>query len=308
MLGGARAAGRDGTGSATPRPPTSGSCAAAPCTSSCTSWSSAEPLRVAAARRSTEGRPVALATLLDGDRARARRSPCSRTRSSARSASPQLLDDNVARDARGFLDEGRSSVRGYSAQGRDDGRRHPRLRSRRSPRRRAWSSSARSTSPPRSRRWRPRSATASTIVDARAAFASAPALLAPRRGRRRLARRLPADARRSARATRCSCSPTTRSSTSRRCCRRCETGAGFIGALGSRRTHDERTERLRAAGATDDDLARISSPVRPRRRRAHPGRDRDRRPRRDPRAALAPLRRPPVRGRRPDPPAPAEVT
>jgi xanthine dehydrogenase accessory factor len=38
------------------------------------------------------------------------------------------------------------------------------------------------------------------------------------------------------------------------------TGAGFIGALGSRRTHEERTERLRAAGASEDDLARISSP------------------------------------------------
>jgi xanthine dehydrogenase accessory factor len=38
------------------------------------------------------------------------------------------------------------------------------------------------------------------------------------------------------------------------------TGAGYIGALGSRRTHTDREERLRAAGVTDDQLARISSP------------------------------------------------
>ncbi len=36
------------------------------------------------------------------------------------------------------------------------------------------------------------------------------------------------------------------------------THAGYIGALGSRRTHEDRTERLLAAGATD--LERISSP------------------------------------------------
>lgn len=39
-----------------------------------------------------------------------------------------------------------------------------------------------------------------------------------------------------------------------------DTGAGYIGALGSRRTHEERTDRLRAAGAGDDELARIASP------------------------------------------------
>jgi xanthine dehydrogenase accessory factor len=38
------------------------------------------------------------------------------------------------------------------------------------------------------------------------------------------------------------------------------THAGYIGALGSRRTHDDRTERLREAGASEEDLRRISSP------------------------------------------------
>jgi xanthine dehydrogenase accessory factor len=37
-------------------------------------------------------------------------------------------------------------------------------------------------------------------------------------------------------------------------------GAGYIGALGSRRTHRDRVERLRAAGVSEADLARISAP------------------------------------------------
>jgi xanthine dehydrogenase accessory factor len=38
------------------------------------------------------------------------------------------------------------------------------------------------------------------------------------------------------------------------------TGAGYIGALGSRRTHADREERLRATGVSEDDLRRINSP------------------------------------------------
>lgn len=38
------------------------------------------------------------------------------------------------------------------------------------------------------------------------------------------------------------------------------TPAGYIGALGSRRTHDDRTRRLLAAGVDEDALARIASP------------------------------------------------
>ncbi|MEV1133985.1 XdhC/CoxI family protein [Rhodococcus coprophilus] len=35
----------------------------------------------------------------------------------------------------------------------------------------------------------------------------------------------------------------------------------YVGAMGSRRTHDDRMTRLREVGMTDDDLARLSSPI-----------------------------------------------
>jgi xanthine dehydrogenase accessory factor len=35
----------------------------------------------------------------------------------------------------------------------------------------------------------------------------------------------------------------------------------YIGAMGSRRTHDDRMKRLREAGMTEDELARLSSPI-----------------------------------------------
>ena len=39
------------------------------------------------------------------------------------------------------------------------------------------------------------------------------------------------------------------------------TRVGYIGAMGSRRTHDARLVRLREAGVTDDDMARVMSPI-----------------------------------------------
>lgn len=40
-----------------------------------------------------------------------------------------------------------------------------------------------------------------------------------------------------------------------------ETHAGYIGAMGSRRTNEDRAERLRAEGVTDDEIARIHAPI-----------------------------------------------
>lgn len=40
-----------------------------------------------------------------------------------------------------------------------------------------------------------------------------------------------------------------------------KTDAGYIGAMGSRRTHDNRTARLREEGVTEEELRRISSPI-----------------------------------------------
>src|SRR5678816_2418602 len=35
----------------------------------------------------------------------------------------------------------------------------------------------------------------------------------------------------------------------------------YIGAMGSRRTHEDRLDRLREAGVTEDEIARLSSPI-----------------------------------------------
>jgi xanthine dehydrogenase accessory factor len=39
------------------------------------------------------------------------------------------------------------------------------------------------------------------------------------------------------------------------------TRVGYLGAMGSRRTHESRIERLREAGVTDDEIARVQSPI-----------------------------------------------
>jgi xanthine dehydrogenase accessory factor len=40
-----------------------------------------------------------------------------------------------------------------------------------------------------------------------------------------------------------------------------QTNAGYIGAMGSRRTHEDRLIRLKEAGLADDELARVHSPI-----------------------------------------------
>jgi xanthine dehydrogenase accessory factor len=40
-----------------------------------------------------------------------------------------------------------------------------------------------------------------------------------------------------------------------------ERGCFYIGALGSRKTHAKRADRLKAQGASDSDIARIHAPI-----------------------------------------------
>jgi xanthine dehydrogenase accessory factor len=203
------------------------------------------------------GRPVALATLLDGPAAGATLAVLEDRVAGGLGHTP-LLDASVTRDARGFLDEGRSSVRRYSAKGETMG----------SDLRVAIHAFA---TPPRMvvfgaidfsaalARIATEIGYAVTIVDARRAFASSPRFaehaevvvswpgeylrdqpLGPRDAVLVFTHDPKFD------------EPALVAALA--------TGAGYIGALGSRRTHDEREARLRAAGIGDAELARISSP------------------------------------------------
>jgi xanthine dehydrogenase accessory factor len=204
-----------------------------------------------------EGRPVALATLLDGESAGAKLAVLDDDAAGGLGVT-RLLDDSVARDARGFLDEGRSAVRRYSDRGEvmgSDLRVHVQT----------------FASPPTMIIFGAIDFSAAlarlageigyrvTIVDARAAFARSPRFSRhaevvvdwPDRflaGRTLTARDAVLVFTHDPKFDEPALVAAVGS------------GAGYVGALGSRRTHRERTERLRAAGLTDAELARISSP------------------------------------------------
>ena len=202
-------------------------------------------------------RPVALATLLDGPGAGAKLAVTEDGVVGGLGVT-ELLDDGVARDARGFLDEGRSMVRSYSARGEVMG---ADLRV---------AIQAFATPPSMvvfgaidfSAALAPIASEIGyrvTIVDAREAFARS-----PRYGRhaevvvdwpdRYLAGRElgPRDAVLVFTHDPKFDEPALIAALA--------SGAGYVGALGSRRTHADRTERLRRAGVSEEDLRRISSP------------------------------------------------
>ena len=204
-----------------------------------------------------EGRPAALATLLDGPAAGAKLAVLEDAVAGSLGVTA-LLDDSVVRDARGFLDEGRSAVRRFSAAGEVMG-------SDLGVYIQAFAS------PPQMVIFGAIDFSAAlarlageigyrvTICDARAAF-----IRSPRFSRhaevvvdwpdRMLAGRVlgPRDAVLVFTHDPKFDEPALVAALA--------SGAGYVGALGSRRTHDERTERLRAAGVGDEDLARIASP------------------------------------------------
>ena len=204
-----------------------------------------------------EQRPVALATLLDGPDAGATIAVLE-DRVAGAFGGGDLLATNVTRDARGFLDAARSAVRRYSALGEtmgDDLRVafHPFATPARMVVFGAIDFSA------------ALAALASqigygvTIVDARQAFVQSPRFSAHAEvvvswpaeylagtalGPRDAVLVFTHDPKFDEPALIAALA----------------TDAGYIGALGSRRTHSDREARLRAAGVSDSDLERISSP------------------------------------------------
>jgi xanthine dehydrogenase accessory factor len=215
-----------------------------------------EPLEATRAEVAA-GRPVALATILDGPSAGAKMAVLADSVVGGLGHA-DLLDESVARDARGYLDEGRSAVRTYSEQGETMG----------SDVRVAIQAFA---TPPRMVIFGAIDFSAAlakmatdigytvTIVDARSAFASSPRfsehaevviswpddyLTQQQLGPRDAVLVFTHDSKFDEPALLAAV----------------QTGAGYIGALGSRTTHADREERLRAAGAADADLQRINSP------------------------------------------------
>ena len=76
-----------------------------------------------------------------------------------------------------------------------------------------------------------------------------------------LAAPLPRQGPRSTSAPSSACSPTTRSSTCRCSRSRCALPVAYVGAMGSRRTNDDRLKRLRENGLTEAELARLHAPI-----------------------------------------------
>ncbi|MGI8846166.1 MAG: XdhC family protein [Thermoleophilaceae bacterium] len=213
---------------------------------------------IEATTEAVEGeQPVALATLLDGPSAGAKMAVLE-DRVLGSLEATDLLDDSVTRDARGFLDQGRSAIRCYSEMGETMG---SDLRV----------SIQAFATPPSMVVFGAIDFSAAlarlageigyrvTIVDAREAFIQSPrftehAEIAIAWPDTYLADRTlgPRDAVLVFTHDPKFDEPALVSAL--------ETGAGYIGALGSRRTDEERTQRLRERGVSEDDLRRINSP------------------------------------------------
>ncbi|MEJ7798269.1 MAG: XdhC/CoxI family protein [Solirubrobacteraceae bacterium] len=215
-----------------------------------------EPLqRVAAAIAA--GRPAALATLLDGDRAGAKLAVLDDEVVGGLGMS-ELLDRSVERDARGLLDEGVSRIRRYGAGGEVMGY--------------ALSVYVQAFStPPEMVIFGAIDFSAEmaklagevgyrvTICDAREPFAASPRfsrsaeVVVDWPDRHLAGRELgPRDVVLVFTHDRKFDEPALTAAL--------ETGAGYIGALGSRRTQAERVERLREAGVDAEDIERIHAP------------------------------------------------
>lgn len=204
-----------------------------------------------------EGRPAAVATLLDGDRA-GRRMTLLSDRVDGELGVTDLLDRTVARDLRGMLEQGQTALRRYGADGAamgSDLRVH--VHSFAEPPRMvifgAIDFSVAVAKLAREIGYRP------TIVDARSAFAEAPRfasvaevvvdwpdrfLETRRLGPRDVVLVFTHDPKFDEPALIAGLA----------------SGAGYVGALGSRRTQRQRAGRLREAGLPEEEIERIAAP------------------------------------------------
>lgn len=213
---------------------------------------------LAAAREAVEaGRPVAVATLLDGPAAAGRLAVLDDGVVGGLGHG-ELLDANVARDAAGFLHEGRSTIRRYSAKGETMG----------ADLRVAIHAFA---TPPRMVIFGAIDFSAAlaaiaceigyavTIVDARAAFARSPRFAEHAEVVISWPQEYLADVQLDQRDAVLVFTHDPKFDEPALLAA-LDSGAGYIGALGSRRTDADREARLREAGVDDAGLARINSP------------------------------------------------
>jgi xanthine dehydrogenase accessory factor len=212
---------------------------------------------LAALEAHAEGRPAAIATLLDGERAGARLAVTEETVTGTM-AGPELFDRNVSREAQGLLEEGKTTVRRFGADGAtlgDEQRVHIRSYA----------------LPPQmfiigaidfSAALAPFAAAIGyqvTIADARDRFARSPRFAAVADVRIGWPHDVMADLELGPRDAVLVFTHDSKFDEPA-LIGALNTNAGYIGALGSRKTTADREQRLRAAGVSDEDLARVHAP------------------------------------------------
>ncbi len=217
----------------------------------------AAPVLAAVRAELEAGRPVALATLLDGERAGAKLA-VTESGVIGELGVTDLLNHSVARDARGFLDEGISRVRRYGAGGEvmgDDLAVYIQAFATQ-PRMIIFGAIDFSVAVARLAR---EVGYAVTICDAREAFASSPRfsnvaeVVIDWPDRYMEGRSLgPRDVVLVFTHDRKFDEPALTAALA--------SGAGYVGALGSRRTHEQRRERLLEAGLAEAEIDRIHAP------------------------------------------------
>jgi xanthine dehydrogenase accessory factor len=212
---------------------------------------------LAALQAHAEGRPGAIATLLDGEHAGARLAVTEETFIGTLAGS-ELLDRNVTREAQGLLEEGKTTVRRFGADGAtlgDEQRVHVRSYA----------------LPPQmfiigaidfSAALAPFASAIGyqvTIADARDRFARSPRFAAVADVRIGWPQEVMADLELGPRDAVLVFTHDSKFDEPALIAA-LATNAGYIGALGSRKTTADREERLRAAGVSDEDLARVHAP------------------------------------------------